>query len=252
MPRNRSAGETTTQSQKRFNMDNLPINVADIAVIAIIVLSGILALFRGLVHEVLAVGSWIGAGFATLYGFSYALPYVKQVITVDLFAEVTTGVVLFVAVLVVLTILTRMLCQHVRNSSLGPLDRTLGMLFGFARGAVIVCVAWIAYTWAIPQQDRPVWIEEARTKPLIEHGASMLAGLVPEQYRGQAEDTARGAIDKAQDLQDANQSFQDIVSPRPKADAREGEPEYNRLMREQMRRAIEAAGDNEPVREQAQ
>ncbi|TQV80691.1 CvpA family protein [Denitrobaculum tricleocarpae] len=233
-------------------MDSLPINIADIAVIAVVVISGILALFRGLVHEVLAVGSWIGASFATLYGFSYALPYVKQVITVDLFAEVTTGILLFVSVLVILTIFTRMLSQRVKDSSLGPLDRTLGMLFGFVRGAAIVCLAWIGYTYAVPQQDHPVWIQEARTKPLVEQGAVMLNALIPEQYRSQAEDSARDAVDKAQDLQDANQTFQDIVSPRPKAEASEGEPEYNRLMREQMRRAIEAAGDQEPVREQAQ
>ncbi len=233
-------------------MDNLPINIADIFVIAVVVISGIFALFRGLVHEVLAVGSWIGAGFATLYGFSHALPYVKQVITVDFFAEVTTGVVLFLAVLIILNILTRMLCQHIRNSSLGPLDRTLGMLFGFARGAVIVCVAWIAYNYIIPQQDHPAWIEEARTKPLVVQGAALLDELVPEQYRREAEGTARGALDKAQDLQKANQTFQDIVSPRPQAEAAEGEPEYNRLMREQMRRAIEAAGDSEPLGEQAQ
>lgn len=233
-------------------MDNLPVNIADIAVIAVVVISGILALFRGLVHEVLAVGSWIGASFATLYGFSHALPYVKQVITVDLFAEITTGVLLFVSVLVILTIFTRMLSQRVKDSSLGPLDRTLGMLFGFVRGAAIVCLAWIGYTWAVPQQDHPAWIQEARTKPLVEQGAVMLNALIPAEYRSQAEDSARDAVDKAQGLQDANQTFQDIVSPRPKAEASEGEPEYNRLMREQMRRAVEAAGDQEPVREQAQ
>ncbi len=233
-------------------MDNLPINIADIIVIAVVVISGVFALFRGLVHEVLAVGSWIGAGFATLYGFSHALPYVKQVITVDFFAQITTGVLIFVAVLIVLNILTRMLCQHIRNSSLGPLDRTLGMLFGFARGAVIICVAWMAYNSVIPRQDHPAWIEEARTRPLVVHGAALLDELLPAQYRSQAEGTARDAFDRAQDLQKANQAFQDIVSPRPKADAREGEVEYNRLMREQMRRAIEAAGDTEPLREQAQ
>lgn len=233
-------------------MDSLPINVADIAVIAVVVISGILALFRGLVHEVLAVGSWIGAGFATLYGFSHALPYVKQVITVDLFAEVTTAILLFVSVLVVLTIFTRMFSQRVKDSSLGPLDRTLGMLFGFARGAVIVCVAWGVYTFAIPQQDHPVWIEEARTKPLVEQGTYVLKALLPERYRTEAEGAARNTLNQAQDLQDASQTFQDIVSPRPKAEASEGEPEYNRLMREQMRRAIEAAGDKEPVLEQAQ
>jgi len=234
-------------------MESLPINVADIAVITIIVISGVLALFRGLVHEVLAVGSWIGAGFATLYGFSHALPYVKQVITVDLFAEVTTAILLFIAVLVVLTVFTRMLSQRVRDSSLGPLDRTLGMVFGFLRGMVIVCFAWLAYTWLIPQEDRPDWIEAARSRPLIEHGAALLYTVLPDQYRNDVQDGARDAAIKAQSMQDANQAFKNIVSPPPKAEgAQEGEPEYNRLMREQMRRAIEAAGDSEPLREQAQ
>ena len=47
-------------------MESIPINATDIAVAGIILVSGAFALMRGFVHEVFAVGSWIGATFATL------------------------------------------------------------------------------------------------------------------------------------------------------------------------------------------
>ncbi|MEQ9608473.1 MAG: CvpA family protein, partial [Kiloniellaceae bacterium] len=50
-------------------MDSLPINLADLIVIIVLVVSGIFAFVRGFVHEVLAVASWVGAAFVTLYAF---------------------------------------------------------------------------------------------------------------------------------------------------------------------------------------
>ncbi|MDP6122042.1 MAG: CvpA family protein, partial [Rhodospirillales bacterium] len=53
-------------------MDNLPVNVADVGVGVVLLVSALLAYSRGFVHEVLAVGGWIGAIFATFYGFPHA------------------------------------------------------------------------------------------------------------------------------------------------------------------------------------
>ncbi len=76
-------------------MDAPPINVTD-GVIALVILgSGLFAFFRGFVHELLAVISWIGAGLATLYGFPYLQPRVRELITVPLIADMTAGVVIF-------------------------------------------------------------------------------------------------------------------------------------------------------------
>ncbi len=47
-------------------MEAAPINVTDVVVALVILISGLLAFFRGFVHELLAVLSWIGAGLATL------------------------------------------------------------------------------------------------------------------------------------------------------------------------------------------
>ena len=50
-------------------------------------------------------------------------------------ADIAAGVAIFLVVLVALSLVTRMLSKRVKDSSLGPLDSSLGLLFGFARGA---------------------------------------------------------------------------------------------------------------------
>ena len=72
-------------------MEAPPINLTDAVVVLVILISGLLAFFRGLVHEVLAVISWIGAALATIYGFPYARPYATELITVPLIADADTG-----------------------------------------------------------------------------------------------------------------------------------------------------------------
>ena len=61
-------------------MDGLPFTLTDLAILAVVVVSGLLALSRGFVREVFALATWLGAGLATLYGFPYLKPYLHQVI----------------------------------------------------------------------------------------------------------------------------------------------------------------------------
>ena len=70
-------------------MEAFPFAIVDISIAGLLLLSALLAYMRGLVKEVLAVGAWIGASFATLYGFSIAIPYVQQVIGVQLIANIS-------------------------------------------------------------------------------------------------------------------------------------------------------------------
>ena len=51
-------------------MDWLPINIVDLIVIVVLLLSALLAFSRGFVHEVLGVGAWVAAIFATLVVFA--------------------------------------------------------------------------------------------------------------------------------------------------------------------------------------
>ncbi len=104
-------------------MDSLPVNITDIGVGVVLVVSALLAYARGFVHEVLAVAGWIGAIFATIYGFSYVKPFARDLIDLHWIADLTAGTVLFIVSLVVLSIITRLISNRVQASMLNALDR---------------------------------------------------------------------------------------------------------------------------------
>lgn len=226
-------------------MDSLPINLADLIVIIVLVVSGIFAFVRGFVHEVLAVASWIGAAFVTLYAYPLVQPWVLGVITVEFIASLLTGVGVFLVTLVLFSVLTRILSNRIQHSSLGALDRSLGLLFGFARGAVIVVLAWLALDYMVFEDERPGWIQEAKSRDLIEVGAEMLLTLVPAELLERGDETAEDAKRRAEEMRRAERTYQQLVSPLRKADAPEAPPAYNEGMRDEIEKAIEGLISNE-------
>ncbi len=195
-------------------MDSLPLNIVDIAVIVALVLSGLLAFMRGLVHEVLSVGAWVGAAVVTLYGFPEAQPIARDFIPIELAADITAGVVIFLVALILFSIISRALAQKVQQSSMGALDRSLGLLFGVARGALIVVVAWMFMAWLLPPDDRPTWITEAKSRPWIERGATLVQQVVPESIRLEGERAAEAAKETTEDAIDAGEKL-NIIPDQP-------------------------------------
>jgi len=228
-------------------MDSLPINLADLIVIVVLLVSGVFAFVRGFVHEVLAVASWVGAAFVTLYAYPLVQPWVLGVIAVEFIASLLTGVGLFLVTLVLFSVLTRILSNRIQHSSLGALDRSLGLLFGFLRGAVIVVLVWLALGYMVTAGDRPTWIQEARSRPLVERGAGLLLTLVPPELLESGDQAAEDARRRAEELRRAEQTYQELVSPLRKAGAEEEQPAYNEGMRDEIEKAIEGLISDEPA-----
>ena len=228
-------------------MDSLPINLADLIVIVVLLVSGVFAFVRGFVHEVLAVASWVGAAFVTLYAYPLVQPWVLGVIAVEFIASLLTGVGLFLVTLVLFSVLTRILSNRIQHSSLGALDRSLGLLFGFLRGAVIVVLVWLALGYMVTAGDRPTWIQEARSRPLVERGAGLLLTLVPSELLESGDQAAEDARRRAEELRRAEQTYQELVSPLRKAGAEEEQPAYNEGMRDEIEKAIEGLISDEPA-----
>ncbi len=161
-------------------IQNLPISAIDIGGVLILLVSGILAYVRGLVHEVLSVGAWVGAIFATVFFYPAVKPYARDMIPVELAADIATGVVVFILTLVILSLATRAVSTRVKDSALNVLDRSLGFLFGLVRGAVIICVAYLGFELIVPHDEQPTWITSAKSMPLIQRGTRELYKLIPE------------------------------------------------------------------------
>jgi membrane protein required for colicin V production len=228
-------------------MDSLPINLADLIIIVVLLASGVFALVRGFVHEVLGVASWVGAAFVTLYAYPLLQPWVLEVIAVEFIASLLTGVGIFLVTLVLFSVLTRIISNRIQQSSLGALDRSLGLLFGIARGAVIVVLAWLALGYLVTEEDRPGWIQEARSRPLVERGASLLLALVPPALLESGDQAADDARRRAEELRRAEETYRQLVSPLRKADEDEDQPAYNQGMRDEIEKAVQDLITNEPA-----
>lgn len=186
-------------------MADWPINPVDLAVLIVLVLSAILAFARGFVREVLSIGGWIGAAILTVFLMPWARPYGRQYITSELVADLVTSGVLFIGGLVVFAMVSYWLAKMVQGSALNAVDRSLGFAFGLARGALLICLAYLLFVWLMPNPDeRPAWFYEAKSRPMVESGAERLLELVPEELlesslsrldevRGQADGAARTA-----------------------------------------------------------
>ncbi len=188
-------------------------NGVDVAVLLIVAFSAMMGFMRGLVREVLGLAAWIGAGVAAFVLFPRVQPMVRQVITnVDLADPVAFGGV-FLVLLIVLSLLARSLGGAVRKSALGGLDRTLGLVYGLARGAVIMIAAYIGVGVVEPMDNWPNMVLEARTLPSIYLGAVWVVERLPEAYRPVLGVPPAARTTNAADLLHANPIGRALAAP---------------------------------------
>ncbi|SRR5579883_102212 len=193
----------------------LRMNALDLIVIAGVALSALLAFARGFVREALAIGAWIGAGLATLYGLPHARPFVRQFIASPWLGDIAAGIAIFIGSLILLSVLTSMIAGRVKHSALSAVDRALGLLFGVARGIVIACLAFIALGWAIQEPNWPLWVRDARTRPFLSQGAEVLKSLVPAAARERSAAAASRAQQSYQQAREAEALLHALETPAP-------------------------------------
>ena len=188
-------------------------NPLDLGVIAVIGLSAIFAFARGFVREALSIIAWVGAGFATLYGFNAVYAMVDPMVHNPLLSQLIAGFGLFVAALVVLTIITGVIAGTVRSSGLSPIDRTLGFIFGVARGAFIVSLAYLFLDVSVQKNDRPAWLRDAKSEPYLQQGADMLRNFLPESLRMKSAAAADEVIKTVSPAMEADKAMRALTNP---------------------------------------
>ncbi|MEQ9144511.1 MAG: CvpA family protein [Parvibaculaceae bacterium] len=154
----------------------------DVAVVAIMVISGLLAMVRGFASEVLSILSWVVAALAVLLLYPLLLPLVQTVAEPYWLAMGISAVIIFGVVFVAISTLTYRWAARSHGGEIGFLDRSLGFVFGVARGLFVVSVAYLMFVWLVPSRnDQPDWIADARLMPLVDVTAQALASLAAQQ-----------------------------------------------------------------------
>jgi membrane protein required for colicin V production len=218
------------------------VNVLDLAILGVIALSAIFAFARGFVREALSIVAWVGAAAITYFGFGHVFSAVSHFIATPLLADLIAGAGLFVVSLIVLTILTSYAARFVQSSALSPIDRTLGLIFGLARGVVLVSLAYLVLDISLPPNDRPVWVNQAKSQPFLVQGADLLRSVLPEGLQvknAAAGDDTQRAPDRASDAQKAMRALTTPAASTPGKSGQEQVPAYKQTDRHEMNRLIE-------------
>lgn len=209
-------------------MDGVSVTVIDFLVVGVILLSAVLAMWRGLVQETLSIFAWVAAAYSALRFYPLVEPLLKSYIASGRLASLAAGAIIFLLVLIPLSFLSHRFGENIKNSEIGPVDRSLGFVFGIGRGLVIVGIAYIAFVALVPTRDHPGWLTHARLLPLIQSTSDVLLSLVPD--RGLDTNRDRFATQPAQETAKSSQA------------AKPGKT-YGARDRRALDRLIEATGD---------
>jgi membrane protein required for colicin V production len=146
----------------------------DIALGAVMLISGLMAIMRGLSREVLSLVAWGAAAVAAFYAI-FSEPVRKQANDLlkpyigenDVVVTIAVAGAVFLVVLIVLSIIGAKISDALLETGAGPIDRTLGFFYGLARGLVLMMAVFIFYVWLVPRDKIDNAVRDAMTLPLV-------------------------------------------------------------------------------------
>jgi membrane protein required for colicin V production len=162
----------------------MALTALDILVVLLVGAGLVLGFLRGFVAEILSLFAWILA--------ILALRYFHAPIATALEGPVGSGawllafVLVFGVVFVLGKLASRRLGGRVRRSVVGPIDRILGAGFGALKGLIIATLVYLAMNFLFDlmwgrASDRPLWMSESRTYPLLHGSGEAIVDLVEAQ-----------------------------------------------------------------------
>jgi len=227
----------TTATQQTHGL-----NWVDLLTLGIMAVSGVFAMMRGFVKEGFVLVSLIGSSIVATKLYPVVQPWMREQMESRVAADVSAWLGVFVLTLIVFVPITSFFVDKVQGNTMSVIDRSLGFVFGILRGLLIACLLFLLgqQFWDKPK-DAPKFIKEAKTRPALELGASLLKDLVPKRKKmdgeeadptdeaGLGEDTPD---DRAAKIKKAEQVLQKLAHPEP--DMNPNQPAYDEKARQHL------------------
>ncbi|NKC14990.1 MAG: CvpA family protein [Gammaproteobacteria bacterium] len=151
----------------------------DYLIIGIIVVSAVVSLTRGFVKEAISLGGWILAVWLSFTFFEPVSLYLEPHVSAPSVRLALGFVGLFMAVMMLTGIIVYLAGAVVSGTGVTGTDRVLGMVFGAARGALIVgLLVMVAGLTPLP---RDPWWRASTLIPHFERLAVEIRGVLPQQ-----------------------------------------------------------------------
>jgi len=155
----------------------VPISWLDVILIAIMLISGFLAMVRGFTREVLSIFSWAVAAVAALYLTPKYANLLEPYVGNPSIAQIAFAAGVFILTLIIVSLITFRISDSVLDSRVGALDRSFGFIFGLVRGFLLVAIVFILFNALA--RDQPEWVRNARSYPILQSTQVAIESLLP-------------------------------------------------------------------------
>lgn len=215
-------------------MNGLPeLTAFDLGVIAVVLVSAILALARGFTRELMTLVTWGGAIVTAYLLWDRVHVLVAQAVAQPLVVEALTAVLAFLVPLIIYKLIAGMIVRGIDDGPLAGIDRILGFVFGIARGVFIVAVVYLVGIRLVPAERHPDWVRHAWLLPRVQTAALALDAVLPADFA----DRGIGALERgAGRVQDLTQPGRQGTA---RSEPRSGETGYDDQQRSAMERLME-------------
>lgn len=172
--------------------------VVDTIVLVILLISACVAFWRGFIREFVTICGAAGGLFAAWMAGPHLQPFLRSLFDVSegkiegkLFGLLPYGfvadslayLIVFIAVFAILSFVSHILSEKARALGLGPVDRTLGVIFGLVRGLIIVGLLYLpVHLWGDKDMKKK-WFSDSNTHVYVEATASWLANILPKETK---------------------------------------------------------------------
>lgn len=174
------------------------LTIVDYVVLGVLLLSGLIAAYRGFLKETLSVSSWLIAALAAVFFWPVTKPFARALIDIQILADILALVGVFFLILIPASFMSFRLSELVRESSAGPLDRSLGFVFGLARGLLVVGLGYVVFTSLASEENHPGWVREARMLPVVRGTAEVILSLGDKKKKDAQEPAADAGLEETQ------------------------------------------------------
>jgi len=156
------------------------VSLFDYGLIAIVGLSMVLSLWRGFVREVISLIGLVAAFLIASRTSSAAGDFLGQWIASNMLADILGFVGVFTGIMLLVGLVGGLIRKLIDKADLTATDRTLGVLFGFARGALLIGLFFLMYTSY--SREEKSWMKDSMLTPYALELADVIGQAIPKGY----------------------------------------------------------------------
>lgn len=179
-----------------------PLSYFDAALLVLGLISALLAMYRGLMRELLSIVSWVVAAGVAYLAFKKAQDGIgieigKQIGMTGNNGAMVGGAIVavlaFLVILIIVHLITTRISDAILDSSVGMIDRILGFVFGFLRGALIMVIVFMIYEGFYPEKEKQfAWVAQSKTLPFVRGPGNWIKGMLTQYVTPAFEKTKPG------------------------------------------------------------